>query len=87
MASAASSGTTPLPGAGSSAYPRPVGPCVSAAVRSGRARGRSAPAATGMSDRPASSSTASVLRTMCGSSTLPATQPTATISASGDAAA
>ena len=52
------------------------GPCVSAAVRRGRAIGRAAPAGTSTSPRPASSSTASVLRTTSASSTLPATQLT-----------
>ena len=70
---------------GRTAYPIPRGPCVSGVVTSGRASGASRPRATSTSGRPASSSTARVFSATCRASTFPATQVTATISASGEA--
>ena len=56
-------------------------------MTSGRAMGASRPSATGTSPRPASSSTARVFSATWRASTLPPTQVTATISASGEAQA
>jgi hypothetical protein len=72
-------------GGGRTAYPIPRGPCVSGVVTRLRTSGISRPSATSTSARPASSSTARVFSATCRASTLPATQVTATISASGEA--
>ena len=58
-------------GGGSSAWPRPCGPCVSGVVSSGRTSGTSRPSATSTSVRPASSRMARVLIATCRASMLP----------------
>ena len=60
-------------GGGRSGPSRPVSPCTSAATRGSRTSGRPAPAATGMSPRPASSSTRIAFAVVFSSVWLPAT--------------
>ena len=74
-------------GSCSSGPSRPVSPCTCAAVRSSRRSGASAPAATGMSLRPAISSVTSALRVVLSSVWLPATVVTPVSSTSGEASA
>ena len=64
-------------GGGRSGPSSPVSPCTSAATRSVRTSGRSAPCATGISVRPASSSTRSALAVVFATVWLPATVVTA----------
>ena len=74
-------------GTGSSGPSRPVSPCTCTAVRRSRRSGAPAPAATGMSLRPAISSVTSALRVVLSSVWFPATVVTPISSTSGEASA
>ena len=74
MKSTAWPSASAIPGGGRSQPSSPVLPCTDSAVTSGRSSGPGQPAKTGMSVRPASSTSRRALAAVSSSGTLPATQ-------------